>query len=199
MNDRADSTRVTGLDLSLTSTGLALTHRYDDGERLGFTKRIRTTRAAGCTDVVADDLRRIGEIARDIGEAGVWLGDLLVVEGPSFGQQRQTGEHTRAGLWWRIAHIAASARVPLLVVAPATLKTYATGRGNASKDSVMSQAVKRYPDWDITGNDVADAVILCAIGARLLGHPLEPSLPQSHLRALDKLTLPDPGATTGTP
>lgn len=80
--------------------------------------------------------------------------------------------------------------MPLLVVTPAQLKTYATGKGNASKDAVLAAAVKRYPAWDITGNDVADAVVLMAIGSRLLGHPIEASLPQTHLRALDKLALP---------
>jgi crossover junction endodeoxyribonuclease RuvC len=84
------------------------------------------------------------------------------------------------------------------VVPPATLKTYATGKGNASKDAVLAAVVKRYPGWAVTGNDVADAVVLMAMGARLLGHPLESSLPQSHLRALDKLTLPQ-GATKGQP
>jgi Holliday junction resolvasome RuvABC endonuclease subunit len=191
--------RVTGLDISLTSTGLAINETDSVAGDHGGAARIRTARAAQCTDLVADDLRRIRTIARAIGEAGTWYSDLIVVEGPSYGQARQTGEHTRAGLWWHIAYVADSAEVPLLVVPPATLKTYATGKGNASKDDVLAAVVKRYPGWDVTGNDVADAVILCAIGSRLLGHPLESSLPQSHLRALDKLTLPDPGATTGTP
>jgi hypothetical protein len=191
--------RVAGLDLSLTSTGLAINETDSDAGDHGGAARIRTARAAQCTDLVADDLRRIRTIAVAIGEAGTWGSNLVVVEGPSYGQARQTGEHTRAGLWWRVVDEADYHGVPLLVVPPATLKTYATGKGNSSKDAVLAAVVKRYPGWEVTGNDVADAVILCAIGSRLLGHPLESSLPQSHLRALDKLTLPDPGATKGQP
>jgi hypothetical protein len=184
--------RVTGLDLSLTSTGLAINETNPDAGDHGGAARIRTARAPRCTDLVADDLRRIRTIAIAIGEAGTWGSNLIVVEGPSYGQARQTGEHTRAGLWWRVVDEADYHGVPLLVVPPATLKTYATGKGNASKDAVLASFVKRYADWAVTGNDIADAVILMAIGARLLGHPVEPSLPQTHLRALDKLTKGQP-------
>jgi crossover junction endodeoxyribonuclease RuvC len=141
-------------------------------------------------DPTADGLRRIGRILRELDGAGVFDHDLIVMEGPSFGQMRQTGEHVRAGLWWMVAEQASVHGVPLLVVPPATLKTYATGKGNASKDAVLAAVVKRYSSWDVTGNDVADAVVLMAIGARLLGEPVEESLPQTHLRALAVLTLP---------
>ena len=36
-----------------------------------------------------------------------------------------------------------------------------------------------------------DALVLAAIGARLLGEPIEDSLPASHLRALTKLPAVD--------
>ena len=79
---------------------------------------------------------------------------------------------------------------PILTVPPPTRAMFATGRGNAGKDEVLAAAIRRYPAWGIAGNDIADATVLAAIGARLLGHPLEESLPQTHLRALNKLALP---------
>ena len=74
---------------------------------------------------------------------------------------------------------------------PTSRATYATGKDNAGKDAVLAAVVRRYPDVDVTGNDEADALVMAAMGARLLGHPLEDSLPQSHLRALAGLELPD--------
>ncbi len=51
----------------------------------------------------------------------------------------------------------------------------------------VAAAIRRYPAWDITGNDVGDAVVLAALGARLLGHPIDEPMPATHLRALAKL------------
>ena len=39
----------------------------------------------------------------------------------------------------------------------------------------------------------ADAVALAAMGARLLGEPIEDALPKAHLDALAKLALPTSG------
>ncbi len=187
-------TAVAGLDLSLTGTGMAGNGDY-------WSARIVTKPTKGA-DSTLDGLRRIGRILREMDGAGVFDHELIVMEGPSFGQMREQGEHVRAGLWWAAAQRAAEVGTPLLVVPPATLKTYATGRGNASKDQVLAAVVKRYPGWEVTGNDVADAVGLMAIGARLLGEPVEASppnfhgsarasLPQTHLRALAALKLPE--------
>jgi crossover junction endodeoxyribonuclease RuvC len=76
-------------------------------------------------------------------------------------------------------------------VPPATLKKYICSRGNAPKDQVLAAASKRYPHIDITGNDVADAVVLAAIGARHLGFPIEESPPRANLAALDKINWPE--------
>lgn len=171
---------VVGADLSLTSTGLA----SNDGRVLR-----RQTKPRSGADPVADAIRRMDAIESGVWAIGAYTAALLVVEGPSYASVGGS-QHERAGLWWRIALAAANRAVPLLVVTPGQLKKYATGNGSASKDQVLAAVVKRYASWDVTGNDVADAVVLMAIGARLLGHPVEESLPQTHLRALDKLALP---------
>lgn len=51
----------------------------------------------------------------------------------------------------------------VLMVTPADLKKFATGKGNADKDTVMLAAAKHEPS--ITNNDEADAWWLWAIGA----------------------------------
>ena len=182
--------RVVGVDLSLTSTGLA--------DSQGRVERVQTKATDGD---LRSDLRRQNTIinaALDFvcGVSGGGRASLVVIEGPAYGTRRQGGEHARAGCWWRLVDrlmpsIAGEGWLYSVVVAtPAQRAMYATGVGNASKDKVLAAAIRRYPAWDITGNDVADAVVLAAIGARLLGHPVEESLPQSHLRALAKLALP---------
>lgn len=175
--------RVVGVDLSLTSTGLA--------DNRGRTERVQTKPLDKGPRPVAETLGRINHIA--VAAAGFvhdWPKDdyidLVVIEGPSYGSPGQ--QHTSGGLWWLTAD---TLNCPILVVTPSQRMMYATGKGQIGKDQVLAAAIRRYPDFDITGNDIADAVILCAIGCRMLGHPLEESLPQTHLRALAKLTLPD--------
>jgi hypothetical protein len=50
--------------------------------------------------------------------------------------------------------------------------------------------VRRYQQVDITGNDIADALVLAAMGARQLGTPIETSLPAVHLTAMTKISWP---------
>lgn len=54
---------------------------------------------------------------------------------------------------------------------------------------VMAAAIKRYPQFDIANDNEADAVILAAFLARALGRPIEESLPQANLAALEKFTV----------
>jgi crossover junction endodeoxyribonuclease RuvC len=117
--------------------------------------------------------------------------DLIVLEAPSPGQSRQAGEHLRAGLWW---HLVIKLRVkgyPVVEVPPANLKRCATGKGNSPKDHVLAVVIKRYPQVDISSNDIADAVALAMMGARHLGFPVEDSLPQANLAALDRISWPE--------
>ena len=115
-----------------------------------------------------------------------------MLEAPSYGSATGS-QHDRSGLWWMTYHriVASTVGVTVLPVAPTVRAKYATGKGNASKDAVLAAAVRRYPDIDITGNDIADAVILMAIGCRLLGKPIDDPMPATHLAALDKIQLPE--------
>lgn len=147
--------RVVGIDLSLTSTGLA--------DNRGRVERIRTV---AIVNNVPKILRRMDRIltsittfvdGREEDERGNWLAwnlpALVVVEGPSFASPGQQ-QHTRAGLWWVVVAginggpLVNDPPIPILVVPPATRAMYATGRGNASKDEVLAAAIKRYPSFD---------------------------------------------------
>ena len=62
--------------------------------------------------------------------------------------------------------------VPYAIVTPATRMKWLTGKGNTPKDMCLAAAIKRFPMADVTGNDVADALTLAAMGCQYYGHPL---------------------------
>jgi len=165
---------VVGLDLSLTSTGWA---------------RINTTTETGRITPKGTGHDRLGHILEDIFRI-VFDADLITVEGPSFGSGqaiRQNGHHERAGLWWLVTHHLWVVGVPFAVIPPATLKRYATGKGNATKDAVLAAAIRRYPQVGFDGNDQADALILAAMGADHLGQPIAtmPGVQRAALNAVE--------------
>lgn len=164
--------KVLGLDLSLTCTGLA---------GAGWTDRLRSGDRRG-----ADRLTWLRRELTDRFLGGV---ELVVMEGPSYGSTRgQSGHHERAGLWWLVRVALADRAMRVAVVAPASLKLYAAGRGNADKAVVVREVTKRFP-WFEGGEDEADALVLAAMGADHLGEPLV-EMPQAHRAALTKVEWP---------
>ena len=187
---------VVGLDLSLTSTGVAVVRPYGNVA----TSRIQTKGAKTAT--LVERRQRLGRIVAAIDDAVPW-GALVVVEGPSFGQARQSGQHDRAGLWWLITAMLTDSGRLVVEAPPACRCKYATGKGNAAKDYVLAAAVKRYPDVDVSGNDIADAVILAAMGRRWLGDPID-NMPAVNLAGMAKVPWPDcrpqePASATNQP
>jgi len=70
-------------------------------------------------------------------------------------------------------------------VTPATVKKYATGRGNAPKVAMIVAARERL-GLDSLDDNEADAAWLRAIGCELAGHPLA-AMPKVNRSALDVL------------
>lgn len=167
--------KVLGLDLSMTSTGVA--------SSIGWVNCIATKPAQFPTTF--DRLRHIrAEVLLHVRGAS-----LVVVEQLAIGSQ--TGQHlTRAGLWHLVMEAIDAADIPWASVTTQQLKKYATGKGNASKDATLLAVARRWPHWDITGNDEADALTLAAMGSDHLGRPLA-DMPQVNREALDKVRWPD--------
>jgi crossover junction endodeoxyribonuclease RuvC len=176
--------RVIGLDLSLTSTGLACTcgiHRIKSHPSFEITQfsRLRMIRLG-----VMHHIYGTPEICGRGKRA-----DLVVVE--DLALTRSTGQHlTRAGLWHLVMEGIDNEFIPYAVVSPTSLKKYVTGKGNASKDEVLAAAIRRYPTAPISGNDEADAYALRAMGLDHLGHPAV-EMPKAQRAALDKITWPE--------
>jgi Holliday junction resolvasome RuvABC endonuclease subunit len=180
--------RVHGIDLSLTSTGVAmLTCR--GGIFTWWTARYESKgKRADTLDQRAARLRQMAaSITTTAGSS-----DLVVIEAPSFGSGVNAGSmHDRSGLWWSVVQRLIRSGAQVVEVPPTCRAKYATGKGNAAKDAVMLAAAKRYPDAGITGNDIADSVILAAMGARRLGVPVEASLPVLNLAGMDGVRWPE--------
>lgn len=172
-------TTVVGLDLSLTSTGYAV---VGEGRREVGTITSKGKAGATLTQRNARLVGIVAEIVRVAVDA-----DLIVIEAPAYSRSNP-GMHDRSGLWW-IAVDALSGSVPVVEVAPSARAKYATGKGNAGKDQVLAAVVRRFPDFDVTGNDEADALILAAMGRRALAEPID-YMPQAHLAGMSKVAWP---------
>lgn len=178
--------RVIGLDLSLTSTGVAGT---DWAKALRPGKR----RSHERMDWLCGHIR-----------VGVQDADLVVVEGAAYAQGGQAGHHELAGLWWLVTQDLWRLRIPYAVANPHHRTIYATGRANpaqhlprkersrVAKGMVRSAAVERYGvECEGPGRyDQADATVLAAMGLDWLGYPTVP-VPDTHRRALEAVRWPD--------
>ena len=166
--------KVLGLDLSLTCTGVA---------GRGWTDTIKPhTKMRG-----ADRLLFIRQQIVTTWTPGTAL---VAIEGPSYGSQAgQSGHHERAGLWWMVRCALRTHGIPVAVIPPASVKKYATGKGNASKADMVREVTRRFP-WFAGGEDEADALVLAAMAADHLGQPMA-DMPKTHRVALDAVQWPD--------
>jgi crossover junction endodeoxyribonuclease RuvC len=153
--------RVVGLDLSLTSTGVATITDPGTIE----VEQLRTT---------ATGYARFDYLVERIGKA-VRGATLVVIEGPAYAvPAAQAGKaHERAGLWHYVGFDLWFHGTPVAVVVPMGRAKYATGNGRANKVAVLSEMRRRFPHLLIPGDDAADALALAAMGARYLGFPVD--------------------------
>jgi hypothetical protein len=187
---------IAGIDLSMTSTGLAVLPEtrfpaYPILHRIQ-SKPIQNGRdSKGKRTATWEDRRvRMGDIVTRVSQL-VPDGSLVFLEAPSYGSTG-AGTFDRSGLWWWLFSELAALGSVVVPVAPSQRMLYATGKGggaDAGKDAVIANVVRRYPWADVTGNDVADALVLLAMARRAVGAPLEDALPAANLRAMDKLDL----------
>lgn len=180
----SDRLVVAGIDPSLTSTGVAVVLAPENVQ----THRIRS--APSGSETVASRSARLSLIRDEILEKLTGV-DIVGIESPAY-SVRSTGKmHDRSGLWWLIVSALWERGVEVVEVAPTARATYATGRGNAGKDDVLARAVRTYKHITIEGNDVADAVIIAAMMARLSDMPIEVGpVGADRSRALAKVDYP---------
>ncbi len=176
---------VVGLDLSLSSTGIALpdgnilTHGYSLTKYATVDERVE--RLCAIRSLITVHIDHIRDHGADY--------PLVVVEGFSFGSPQ--GATEAGGLGWAVRVRLWELGVPFAIVPPATLKKFATGKGNAGKDDMKLAALQRF-DLTFTGTgsgDRCDARWLQEMGLHHMGAPTV-DLPAVNLSALTKVEWP---------
>lgn len=166
------SARVVGFDLSLVATGAAA----PESTVLITPGKLRDEpRLAYIRDAVLDLLR--GRVA-----------PLAVIEGLSFGSHTPSALE-RAGLHYIVRVALRERGIPFVVVAPTSLKKFATGAGNANKDAMIAAAIRRF-GFEGCDNNEADAYLLRCMGLAAYGL-LDVTLPKPHMDALAKVDWPE--------
>ena len=168
---------VIGLDVSLTRTGIAL---WRDGR---MTTTSTLSHPIGAQSWDERNTRIVGQvnaIARWLSN-NAWTDDhpytdptLAVIEAPILHGPQTGSFFDRAQLWGGVYSKLRSSgwRIPVAVVNVATLKAWATGKGNADKAMMLHAARREWPG--VLNDDEADAGWLAAMGAAKLGHePVE--------------------------
>lgn len=173
--------KIAALDLSLTATGYATGGRADPGfdRSPGQLGTIKTNGVRGFERL--DEIRgRVLEVADGA--------DVVVLEGYGFGPQRGHAARDLAELGGIMRMTLFDLGFPFVDVAPASLKKYATGKGNAGKELVLVEAVKRL-DYQGSDNNEADALWLLEMAMDHYGI-VESLVPKGHRAALEKVDWP---------
>lgn len=154
------SVKVTGLDLSMTATGVA-----------------HTVEGAACWHLIRPKCtkdRRLAEIRDQVRE---------YVTGSAFVLVEMLPPNMKgAGITGMVQGVVRDELLNLGIsygdVGPASLKKYATGKGNASKTEMALAAMKR-AGVELAEDNVCDAWWLWVMANDHLGHPVFP-LPKLH-------------------
>lgn len=168
----ADAERaVVGLDLSITATGVALA----DGSvsTIGPPPKLGDRRLVALRD-------RLESFPMQIYNA-----DLVVIEGPVV---RSSAAITIGMVHGVVRSMLLDYGTPYVLVPPATLKKYATGKGNADK-TAMALATYKRASIEFDDDNQCDAWWLRAAGLHALGAPLF-DVPAAQAAALEKVDWP---------
>lgn len=169
-------TTVLGLDLSLTATGVA---------DIDGTPSTLTSSLTGPARL--HDLRN--QVDRLTHTQTTCRVSLVAIEGYAMGSARQSHSYAIGELGGVIRHRLWMHNLPFVEVPPALVKKYATGKGNAPKDLVLVEAVKRL-GYEGSSKDEADALWLRALVLDALGEPVV-TVPAAHREALAKVQIPE--------
>lgn len=131
---------VLALDLSLTSTGVA---------HSGGTSCIKSKKRG------AERLVEIREKIRTL--ILIHAPDLVVIEGYAYARANQAHQVGELGGVVRV--LLYDMGIEYALVAPTALKKWATGKGNADKDTMLETAIRKH-GFTGHGNDEADAWLL---------------------------------------
>ncbi|MGW4731760.1 Holliday junction endonuclease [Streptomyces shenzhenensis] len=176
MTDAQPKFTVVGLDLSLTASGIA----YRDGS----TSTVKTKQKDG--DLRLGQIEEAVLIAVGDGEDLGTAVDLVVMEDIP---QNSHAAKPIAMVHGVVRNLLNKLGIPYALVTPATLKTYATGKGSGDKVPMAIAAYKR-AGREFEDDNQCDAWWLRHAGLDWLGCP-EFSVPAAQREALKKAEWPE--------
>ena len=165
-----------GFDPSLVSSGFA----YSDIEGRVHTGRILPKKLKGTERLVF--IRQKLEILLDTTKA-----EMLIYEGYSMGSKGRS-VYDIGELGGILKTKAFERGVEVLLVPPASLKQFATGKGNADKDKVIASVASNW-GFNIPHNDEADAFALLKFGEAYRNQRKRRGYPAIQSQALYKARL----------
>lgn len=188
--------RAVALDLSLTGTGIAVTHASTGEPRLSC----RTVAPRKRPSTTTIDHARLHEIIAAVMLAAECKPDLVVIEKPLQIAGKGDISIRLAELHGPIKHWLYCREIPYVDVHLTHVKQYATGSGAAQKPDVLAAVIARYGKCGQHGvsigtYDEADAMSLLMQALDYYGSPLPdgyplPEVPSGHREALAKTRWP---------
>jgi crossover junction endodeoxyribonuclease RuvC len=179
--------KVVALDLSLTATGIAVTHDQLGEPRLSC--RTVSPRKRPTANVI--DHVRLHETFQAVAAALACKPDLVVIEFLPAVSGTGGVPLRLAELHGALKHFMWAKGHRYADVAPQHVKTYATGKGNAPKELVRAEVIARYgARLHIGSTDEADAVSLLALALDAYGEPLV-EVPAKNRIAVGKVAWPE--------
>lgn len=157
---------IVGLDISLTSTGIAILR----GDQRPLTTHVGRTGRRG--ETFRERSERIATAANQILDY-VPDSSIVVIEGPSY-RSVSTSTWDRAGLWNMIMTQCFSRGCTVGVIPPVVNKKFLTGTPTATK-TLMVLCASRVFGKSLETDDEADALALALMGAHHYGWFADPN------------------------
>jgi len=179
--------RILGIDTSLTATGLARVDILEwpssrparkEGEPVRF---VADTATVGAPKPTKDKskramARRVNALITqvewcfsDTEERPEYVG----MEALAYGA-RGEGAWVLPWIFGRVIELCEKYDVPLQVVATSARAKFATGKGNADKETVLLAMARTFPEAAVANNNEADALAVAATICQKIGLPILP-------------------------
>lgn len=113
--------------------------------------------------------------------------DVVAIEGYAYGSARGASQQHSLGELGGVVRLALfEAGIHYVDVAPATLKKFATGKGNANKELMLAESIRRL-GYSGSDSNEADALWMLNLMLTLHGQPEAVAVPKVHMDAIAKL------------
>ncbi len=170
--------KVVAFDPSLTATSFAISDGFE--MQTGVLHPPKTA---------AKGLIRLAWIRAQVLDLAAGA-DLVVIEGYGFAPGRGHSAREMAELGGVIRLALFDASLTFVDVPPASLKKYATGKGNAPKEEVLAAAIRRLR-FEGHDHNEADALWLLTMALDRYGAAGLPEMPKAHRVALEGVQWPE--------